>query len=97
MEHGDYVILLLVIRHGFTIDRLVGSRAMLLGLVKMNRQGSLFVEIDLNLKHCVVYSSNQVVRFLYIKYIKARLSITTIILKIVLSLLSMKHRNKKNH
>ena len=67
MVPGDYVILLLVMRHEYIIDRLVGSQAILRGLVRMNRQGPLFIEINLNPERCFVYSLNQVVLFLYIK------------------------------
>ncbi len=56
MERGDYLILLLVMRHRFIIDKLVGNQAILPGLVKMNHQGQLFVEIDLKLEQCFVYS-----------------------------------------
>jgi len=97
MEHGGYAILLLVMRHGFIMDSLVRNQAMLLGLVEMSYQGPLFVEIDLNLEHCFVYSSNQMVLFLYIKLIKATRLIINITLNIVSNLLSMQYDNKKNY
>jgi hypothetical protein len=67
IEHDDHVIILLMMRHGFIIDRLVGSQAMLFRLVEMNHRGPLFVEIGLNLEQCFIYSLNQVVLLLYIR------------------------------
>jgi hypothetical protein len=46
MEHDDYVVLLLEMRHGFIIDSLAGSQAMLPGLVKMNHQGPLYRKLS---------------------------------------------------
>ncbi len=97
IEHNAHVILLQIMRHEIIADGLVGSQAMLLGLVNMNHRGPLFVEIDLDPKHYFVYSSKQRALFLYVKQIKARLSITTVILKIISVLLPMKCENKKNH
>ena len=67
MEHDAHVILLPMMRHEIITDRLVGSQAMLLGLVKMNHRGPLFGEIGLNLEQCFLYSLNQVLLLLYIK------------------------------
>src|SRR5438132_10720690 len=89
--------LLLVMRHGFFTDKLVESRAMLPGLVRMNHQARLFVEIGLNLNHYFVFSLIQVVLFLFIKLIKGTPSTTTIISTIVSNLLSMKYEGKQNH
>ena len=66
-EHGDCVILLPVMRHGFTTVRLVGSQVIPLGSVKRNYQEPLFVGIKLNLKHSFVHSLNPLVLVLYTK------------------------------
>ena len=70
MVPGDYVILL---QDGFTIDRLVTSQLTQAGLVKVNHQPLLFIEVDLNQKLYFLYSLNQIVAFLYIVLIKTRL------------------------
>ena len=97
IERNVYVILLLVMRHGFITDRLVESQAILAGLVKMSHQEPLFVETDLNPEHYFSYFLNQLILFSYIVYVKVRLSITTTTLIIVSNLLSMTYGIKKNH
>ncbi len=69
----DYVILLQVMRHGFTIGRLVTSQQTKAGLAKVNHQRLWFVEANLNQKIYFLYSLNQMVLFLYIVLIKTRL------------------------
>ncbi len=70
---GYYAILLQVMRYGFTIGRLVTGQQTKAGLAKVNHQRLWFVEANLNQKIYFVYSLNEMVLFLYIVLIKARL------------------------
>ena len=82
-------------RRAFTTDRLLISEQMLAGLPKVNHQQLEFVEADFNQTIYSVYSLNEIVLFLYMLLIKARLEIILIILKIVSSPLSSKYGNKE--
>ena len=79
MVPGDYVTLLQVIRHGYTIGKLITNRPTQAGLLKMSHQPLLLVKVDSNQGLYCLHSWNQMVLFLVILLIKTRLCITTII------------------
>ena len=69
---GRYVILLPVMRCGFTIGRLVASQSTPAELVKMNQQQLLFVQVNLNENIYFVYSLTQMILFLSMLLMKTR-------------------------
>ena len=73
MIPGDYVIVSQVMRHGFTIGKLVTNQSAQAGLLKVSHKPLLLVKVDLNQRLYCLYSLNQMLLFLFMLLIKTRL------------------------
>ena len=73
MVPTDYAILLQVVRHGCTVSKLVTNQPAQAELLKVSHQPLLLVEVDLNQRLYFLYSLNQMVLFLFMLSIEARL------------------------
>ena len=70
---GDCVILLQITRRGLTFGKLDTNQSTQAGLLKVNHQPLLLVEVGLNQRPYILYSLNQMILFLFMPLIKIRL------------------------